>query len=134
MAHGDFKDLKRRTAAGNVLRDKAFNIAKNPKYDGYQRGLASMVYKVFDKKTRGSGITLANKSAIKDVPQNGQLAEELHKPIIRKFYKRGVYSAFKDSVWAADLADMQLKVNLIKDLDFYYVLLIFIANILGLFL
>ena len=134
MAHGDFKDLKRRTAAGNVLRDKAFNIAKNPKYDGYQRGLASMVYKVFDKKTRGSGITLANKSAIKDVPQNGQLAEELHKPIIRKFYKSGVYSAFKDSVWAADLADMQLKVNSIKDLDFYYVLLIFIANILGLFL
>ena len=49
MAYGDFKDLKRRTAADNVLRDKAFNIAKNPKYGGYQRGLASMVYKFFDK-------------------------------------------------------------------------------------
>ena len=49
MAHGDFKDLKRRTAFDKVLRDKAFDIAKNPKYDGYQRGLASTVYKFFDK-------------------------------------------------------------------------------------
>ena len=77
MAYGDFKDLKRRTAADKVLRDKAFNIAKNPKYDGYQRGLASMVYKCFDKKTKGSGVTLGNKSAIKSIPQNEQLAEEL---------------------------------------------------------
>ena len=49
MAYGDFKDLVRRTASDKVLRDKAFNIAKNTKYDGYQRGLASMVYKFFDK-------------------------------------------------------------------------------------
>ena len=49
MAYGDFKDLKRRTASDKILRDKAFNIAKNPKYDGYQRGLASMFYKFFDK-------------------------------------------------------------------------------------
>ena len=86
MAYGDFKDLKRRTAADKVLRDKAFNIAKNPKYDGYQRGLASMVYKFFDKKTKGSGVTLANKS----IPQNEQLPQELNKPIIRKF-KKGRY-------------------------------------------
>ena len=85
MAYGDFKDLKSRTAGDSVLRDKAFNIAKNPKYDGYQRGLASMVSKFFDKKTKGSGVTLANKSAIKSIPQNEQLAEQLHKPIIRKF-------------------------------------------------
>ena len=85
MVYGDFKDLKKRTAADKVLRDKAFNIAKDPKYAGYQRGLASMVYKFFDKKTKGSGVTLANKSAIKSIPQNEQLAEELHKPIIRKF-------------------------------------------------
>ena len=51
MAYGDFKDLAGRTAFDKVLRDKAFNIAKNPKYDGYQRGLASMVYKFFDKKS-----------------------------------------------------------------------------------
>ena len=85
MAYGDSKDLKKRTAADKVLREKAFNIAKNPKYDGHQRGLATMVYKFFDKKTKGSGITLANKSPIKSIPQNKQLAEELHKRIIRKF-------------------------------------------------
>ena len=51
MAYGDFKDLTRRTASDKILHDKAFNIAKNPKYDGYQGGLASMVYKFFDKKT-----------------------------------------------------------------------------------
>ena len=56
MAYGDFKDLTRRTASDKVLRDKAFNIAKNPKYDGYQRGLASMVYKFFDKKSKGGGV------------------------------------------------------------------------------
>ena len=56
MAYGDFKDLARRTASDKVLRDKAFNIAKNPKYDGYQRGLASMVYKFFDKKSKGTSI------------------------------------------------------------------------------
>ena len=104
MAYGDFENLAKKTAADKVLRNKAFNIAKNPKYDGYQKGLASMVYNFFDKKTKGSGVTrLANESAIKSTPQN-----ELHKPIIRKFKKRKVYSAFRDNIWAANLADMQL--------------------------
>ena len=102
MAYGDFKDLKRITASDKILRDKAFNIAKNPKYDGYQRGLASMVYKFFDKKLKGDGISN------NEIKQNLQLAEELHKPIIRKFKKRKVYSGFKDNIWGADLADMQL--------------------------
>ena len=82
MAYGDFKDLIRRTASDKVLHDKAFNIAKNRKYDGYQIGLASMVYKLFDKKS-----SLADKSAKGSglaIKQNQQLAEELHKPIIRK--------------------------------------------------
>ena len=78
MSYGDFKDLKRRTACDKVLRDKAFNIAKNPKYDGYQRGLASMVYSVFDKTSTGSSINI-------QLEFNEQLAKELHKPIIRKF-------------------------------------------------
>ena len=56
MAYGNFKDIARRTASDKVLRNEAFNIAKNPKYDGYQRGLSSMVYKFFDKKSTGSGI------------------------------------------------------------------------------
>ena len=53
MASGDFKDLARIITFDKFLRDKAFNIAKNPKYDRYQRGLASMVYKFFDKKICG---------------------------------------------------------------------------------
>ena len=60
MAYGDFKDLIKRTASDKILKDKAFNIAKNPKYDGYQRELASMVYKCFDKKSTGSGIVNNN--------------------------------------------------------------------------
>ena len=67
-----------------------------------------MVYKFFDKKTKSSGVTLANKSVIKSIPQNEQLAEELHKPIFRKLKKMKVYSAFRDNIWAADMADMQL--------------------------
>ena len=68
-----------------------------------------MVYKFFDTKTAGSGVnTLANKSAIKSIPQNEQLAKELQQPIIRKLKKGEVYSAFKDNIWGADLADMQL--------------------------
>ena len=60
MAHGDFKDLARRTASDKIFRDKTFNIARNPKYDGYQRGFASMVYNFFDKKTCDSGIKKVN--------------------------------------------------------------------------
>ena len=81
MACGDFKDLKKRTFSDKVLRDKAFTIAKNPRYDGYQRGLASMVYKFFDKKSKGSGV--ANNM----IKQNLQLVKELHKPIVRNFKK-----------------------------------------------
>ena len=100
MSFGDFKYLKRRTASYKILRDKAINIVKNPKCDGYQRGLASMVYKFFDKKSTGSGIVNNNTKNNNNnnnnnngVKQNQrpldlaalQLAEELHKPIIRKF-------------------------------------------------
>ena len=79
MAYGDFKDLKRITFSDKVLRDKAFNIAKYPKYDAYERGLASMIYKFFVRKSKGSGV------ANNEIKKNLQLAEELHKPIIRNF-------------------------------------------------
>ena len=125
MAYGDFKDLKRRTASDKILRDKAFNIAKNPKYHGYQRGLASMIYNFFYKKSTCNGVNIS-------LEFNEQLTKELHKPIIRKFKKRKFYSRFKDNIWGADLADMQS--SLIKDLDSYYVLLIFLVNMIGLFL
>ena len=76
MVYGKSKDLMKRTQSEKVLRDKALKIASDPKYDAYQRGLASMIYKFFDKKSKGSGIT--NES-------NYQLANELHKPITKKF-------------------------------------------------
>ena len=98
MAYGKAKDLVRRTQSDKVLRDKVFKIASDPKYDGYQRGLASMVYKFFDKKSSGSGIT--------NEP-NYQLANELHKSIIKKFKKRKVYSSFRDSILGVNLTDMQ---------------------------
>ena len=107
-----------------TLTDKAFNIAKDPKYDGYQSGLASMVYKCFDKISKGSCVN------IKSAPQNQQLAKELHKPIIRKLKKRKVHAAFKDNIWGADLADMQLISKYNKGVG----LLMFLVNMLGLFL
>ena len=86
MAYASFKDLARRTASDKFLRSKVFNVARNPKYDGYQRGLASMVNKPFDKQSAshadksakcGSVTALANKSAIKNqITQNQQSAEE----------------------------------------------------------
>ena len=89
MAYGKSKDLTKRTQSDKVLRDKAFKIVSDPKYDGYQRGLASMAYKFFDKKSSGSGIT--------NEP-NYQLANEPHKPTIKGFKKRKVYSSFRDNI------------------------------------
>ena len=97
-AYADNKNLINRTRADKVLRNKAYDIASNPEYDGYQRGLASMVYKFFDskvaspdKKTMGSGAAEPSSS---ERVNNESLkpADELHKPIIRKFNKRKVYS------------------------------------------
>ena len=84
MAYGDFKDLNRRTFADKVLHGKAFDIAEGSKYNRHQRGLASMVFRLFDKKTSGSGIKNGNIS-------NKELAQELHKPIIRNFNKIKVH-------------------------------------------
>ena len=85
IAYGDFKDLARRTASDKDLRDKTFNIAKNPKCDRYQRELSSMVYKFFDKKSKGGGV------ANNEIKHNRrpldlaaiQLAKKLHKSIIK---------------------------------------------------
>ena len=102
MAYGEWKDLARRTQPGKVLKHNAFKILSNPKYDGYERGLASMVYKFFDKKSAGSGVaTLANESM-----SYYQLANEVHRQIIRKFKRRKVYSSFKDNIWGVDSADV----------------------------
>ena len=115
------KDLARRTASDEVLRDKSFNI-------GYQRELASMVYTFFDKKSPGNGINMHENN---EHPLD--LAEELHKPIIRTFKKRTLYSRFKDSIRGVDLADIQLISRFNKRFSFY-LLFIFLVNMLGLFL
>ena len=108
-SYANHKDLINRTKSDKVLRDKAYNIASNPEYDGYQRRLASIVYRFFDKKSTerpsslermGSGVNTVKLSS-------SILADELHKPVIKKFEKRKVYSQFKDNIWGVDLADMQ---------------------------
>ena len=122
-AYADNKDLLNRTRADKILRYKTYGIAKNPQYDGYQRGLASMVYKFFDikasspdRKTVGNGTTKS--SSLERVNENIKLAAELHKSIIRKFNKRKVYSSFKDNIWGADLADMQLLSKFNKGIEY----------------
>ena len=116
MAYMDFKDLTGRTASDKILRDKAFNIAKNLKYDGYQRGHSSVVYRFFGKKTAGSGIenenilnqhplNLACKAKVSDSTR--EIAEKLQNQVIRKFKKRKVHSTFIGNIWGADLADLQ---------------------------
>ena len=77
-AYSDCKDLVKRAISDKIMRDRAYKIARNRNYDGYKRAVVSMVYKFFDKKI-GSGISV-----------NEQLAEELHKPIIKKFKRRKV--------------------------------------------
>ena len=82
MAYGKLKDLVKRTQSDKVLKNKAFEIASDPKYDGYQRELASMVYKVLIKKS--ASLNKSSGSGIVKKP-NYQLANEVHKSIIRKF-------------------------------------------------
>ena len=98
MAHGKSKDLAKTTQSDKFLREKAFKIAWDPKYDGYQRELASIIYRIFGKKSSGSGV---------DAKPNYHFPNELHKQIIRKFKRRNVYSPFRDIIWGVDLADMQ---------------------------
>ena len=128
-AYSDSKDLTKRNVADKILKNKAFDIAKDPKYDGYQRGLTSMVYKFFDSKVASPD----KKSVvnIKITPQNEQLAEELHKPIIRKFKKRKVCSTIIFE--GVNLADMQLLSKYNKGIRCLLCVIEFLVNMLGLF-
>ena len=98
MAYGKLKNLAKRTQSDKILRDKAFKIPSDSKYDGYQRDLASMIYEFFDKKSSVS--VVANEP-------NYQLVNELCKNIIGKFKKRKAYSSFRDKIWGVVLVDMQ---------------------------
>ena len=99
MAYDKLKDLAKRAQSDKGLRDKAFKTASDPKCDGYRGGLASMIYKFFDKKSSGSGFAA--------IEPNYQLANELHRQITRKFKKQKVYSSFRENIWAVDLAITQ---------------------------
>ena len=90
MAYGDFKNLPKRIVFDKVLRDKAFNIAKNPEYDEYHGGFHSMVHIFFNEKSAGNGANI-------EITSRQQLAEKLHKPIIRKIQKQKVHSSFIDN-------------------------------------
>ena len=94
-AYADHKDLINKTKSDKVLRDKAYNIASNPEYDGYQRGLASMVYKFFDKKSTAepSSVERVGSGFVKD--SSSILADELDKPVIKKINKRKVFRNLK---------------------------------------
>ena len=109
--------MENRLISDQKLRNSAYDIASNPKYDSYQRGLASMVYKFFDSKVapldkkamsgKGNAKHTAKPSSLERRGNNKILAEELHKPAIKKFNKRKVYSQLRDNIWGVDLADMQ---------------------------
>ena len=90
MAYNKFKDLENRMQSHVVLKNKPLKIASNPTYNGYERGLASMVYKFFDKKSKGSGLKENQGNFLHysgNLLADSQLANELHKPIIRKLKK-----------------------------------------------
>ena len=112
-AYAKYKDVGNRLISDQKLRNSAYDIASNPKYDGYQRGLASMVFKFFDSKVAPldkktmSGKDNAKHSSLERTGNNKILTEELHKPVIKKFNKRKVYSQFRDNIWGVDLADTQ---------------------------
>ena len=103
-AYAKYKDVENRLISDQKLRNSAYDIASNPKYNGYQIGLASMVYKCSDSKVAPLDKKTMSGKGIKN---NKILADELHKPVIKTFNKRKVYSKFRDNVWGVDLADMQ---------------------------
>ena len=110
MAYGDFKDIARRTASDNILRDKAFNIAKNPKYDGYQRELASMVYKFFDKKSASlidksvSGSGIVNNNIINNNNNNNNNNNEIKQNLqLAKNYTNQLLENLKKEKFILDL-------------------------------
>ena len=112
-AYAKYKDVENRFISDQKLKHSAYGIASNPKYDGYQRGLASMVYEIFDSKVapldkktmsrKGNAKHTAKPSflehsSLERTENDKVLAEELHKPVIKKFNKRKVYPQFKDNI------------------------------------
>ena len=126
MGYGDLKYSTRRRASDKVLGDKASNTAKNLKYDDTKEVLLLWFINILTKSLLHLQINLQQVVVL--ITNNKYLAEELHKTIIKKLKKRTVYSAFKDKIWSAHSASMQSITSSIKNLDFYYVLLIFFSK------
>ena len=105
--------MAEKTISDKVLKDRAYEIAINPEYDGYKRGLRSMVYTFFDKKT-GSGVSV-----------NEELAQELNKSVIKKVKRRRAYLRFKDNIWAGDLAEMGSLSSKNRGVKYFCVILVF---------
>ena len=102
-AYNEYKDSLNRKKSDVVLKNKALKIATDPNVNGYQRRLAAMVYKFFNKRKKGLGLNI-----VKNSLNNKILSEELHKRIIKIFKRRKVYSSFKDNTWGIDLAGISL--------------------------
>ena len=107
------------------MKDKAFKIVSDSKYDGYQKGLASMVYKFFDKKSSGSGIT--------NEP-NYQLADEIRKQLLKNLNKQKLIHHLETIFLVFIQLICNHWANITKKLSIYYVQLIFLVNTHGLFL
>ena len=93
-AYSDSKDLAKRTVSDKILKGRAYEVAINRKYDGYQRALATIVYKFANEKRGSTAIV------------NEELLQELHKPASQRINRCRVYARFKDNIWTADLAEM----------------------------
>ena len=138
MVYRDFTDLSRRTASENILRSKAFHVAKKPTFYGYEGGVALMVYKSFDKKTSATRTwseTLATKNKFlnsgitNENIANRELAEELHKPIMGKLKKRKLNSPFIENISGSNPADIRLISTFNKVICFFIMRYLYFKSI-----
>ena len=118
--YSESKHLAKRTISDKILKDRAYDIVRNRGYDAYQRTLASMVQKFFDKKT-GSRLIV-----------NEQLAKESHKLVIKKFTRKKVYPRFKDNIWGADLTEMGSLSSKNKNVEYLLCVIDVFTNMHGL--
>ena len=121
-AYAKYKDVENRLISDQKLRNSSFDIARNPKYDGYQRGFDSGKGNAKPTAKPMAEPSALARSSLERTGNNKILAEELHKPVIKKINKRKVYSQFEDNIWGVDLAATQSLSKKIKALNIFYVL------------
>ena len=121
-AYAKYKDVENRLISDQKLRNSSFDIARNPKYDGYQRGFDSGKGNAKPTAKPMAERSALARSSLERTGNNKILAEELHKPVIKKINKRKVYSQFEDNIWGVDLAATQSLSKKVKALNIFYVL------------